>query len=580
MWKRRRQMDFRYDAFFSYRHKPLDADITQRTFNLVESYRLPKTLRDRGFEEVQRAFRDTEELPVSRVLTATIDQALRSTKCLIVVCSTDTPSSEWIDREVATFIELDRADHIYPLLITGDPDHSFPPSLKLVPDILDRVMDIRTPDNNVRKMMAKAEIEVLRAISDMAGCTEAELLREHKMRKNRRFAARVGAGLAAFAAVAAISLGLMNLAQSYRDTAQKQEEASMRILNELTYSLPDHLTNVPGAYGRIAGILERNTEDINAILRLSTDKAAAEAEAAANYEKLANASAVLGTYDKALSAQETAIASYEELVRQSAEGSGEKLASAYNNLGNLYNASGRYDEAADACSEAINMLCTNLSFSGENVKRVMVTSCHASEGKSYLSMNILRTMAKLGRRVVMVDCDLRRSSIIEHYGIQFQGIENPPGLSHLLAGMAEENDVIYETDIPGAYLVPAGKNVTNSLPLLNSARFQALMQSLGGQFDYVIADAPPIGIVIDAAQIAKYCDGTLLVIGYNTVRRPELLDAKAQIAQTGCPILGTVINMVEYDSFLSRKYGYKSYYSDSHYQKREEKNLKRRRKAR
>ena len=94
-------MDFRYDAFFSYRHKPLDADITQRTFNLVESYRLPKTLRDRGFEEVQRAFRDTEELPVSRVLTATIDQALRSTKCLIVVCSTDTPSSEWIDREVA-----------------------------------------------------------------------------------------------------------------------------------------------------------------------------------------------------------------------------------------------------------------------------------------------------------------------------------------------------------------------------------------------------------------------------------------------------------------------------------------------
>ncbi|MBQ3756548.1 MAG: tetratricopeptide repeat protein [Oscillospiraceae bacterium] len=348
-------MDFRYDAFFSYRHKPLDADITQRTFNLVESYRLPKTLRDRGFEEVQRAFRDTEELPVSRVLTATIDQALRSTKCLIVVCSTDTPSSEWIDREVATFIELDRADHIYPLLITGDPEHSFPPSLKLVPDIIDRVMDIRTPDNNVRKMMAKAEIEVLRAIADMAGCTEAELLREHKMRKNRRFAARVGAGFAAFAAVAAISLGLMNLAQSYRNTAQKQEEASMRILNELTYSLPDHLTNVPGAYGRIAGILERNTEDINAILRLSTDQVSAEAEAAANYEKLANASAILGTYDKALSAQETAIASYEALVQQSAEGSGEQLASAYNNLGNLYTAAGRYDDAASAFEDAIRL---------------------------------------------------------------------------------------------------------------------------------------------------------------------------------------------------------------------------------
>jgi len=233
-----------------------------------------------------------------------------------------------------------------------------------------------------------------------------------------------------------------------------------------------------------------------------------------------------------------------------------------------------------ACSEAVNMLCTNLSFSGENVKRIMVTSCHASEGKSYLSMNILRTMAKLGRRVVMVDCDLRRSVIMKQYGIQFLDSEHSQGLSHYLAGMAEERDVIYETDIPGAYLVPVGANVTNSLPLLNSARFQALMQSLGDQFDYVIADAPPIGIVIDAAQIAKYCDGTLLVVGYNTVRRQELLDAKAQIAQTGCPILGTVINMVEYDGFLSRKYGYKSYYSDGYYQKREDKSIKRRRKTR
>ena len=240
----------------------------------------------------------------------------------------------------------------------------------------------------------------------------------------------------------------------------------------------------------------------------------------------------------------------------------------------------QFPSPSDACSEAINMLCTNLSFSGENVKRVMVTSCHASEGKSYLSMNIMRTMAKLGRRVVMVDCDLRRSMIMKQYDIQFRDSEHSQGLSHYLAGMADERDVVYETDIPGAYLVPVGANVTNSLPLLNSARFQSLMQSLCEQFDYVIADAPPIGIVIDAAQIAKYCDGTLLVVGYNTVRRPELLDAKAQIAQTGCPILGTVINMVEYDSFLSRKYGYKSYYSDSYYQKREEKNLKRRRKAR
>ena len=212
-------------------------------------------------------------------------------------------------------------------------------------------------------------------------------------------------------------------------------------------------------------------------------------------------------------------------------------------------------------AEAVNMLCTNLSFSGENVKKIMLTSCHAAEGKTYLSMNIMRTMAKLGRSVVLVDADLRRSMIVQKYDVQFNSEEQAVGLSHFLAGMAEEGDAIYETDIPGAYMVPVGRKVSNSLPLLNSQRFQRLLDDLAEQFDYVIIDAPPIGMVIDAAQIAKFCDGTVLVVGYNTVRRQELIDARDQIAQTGCPILGAVMNMTEYDHFLSKKYSYKSYYS-------------------
>ena len=67
--------------------------------------------------------------------------------------------------------------------------------------------------------------------------------------------------------------------------------------------------------------------------------------------------------------------------------------------------------------------------------------------------------------------------------------------------------------------------------------------------------------MIDAAQIAKFCDGTVLVVGYNTVRRQELIEVRDQIMQTGCPILGAVMNMTEYDSYLSKKYSYKSYYS-------------------
>ena len=80
--------------------------------------------------------------------------------------------------------------------------------------------------------------------------------------------------------------------------------------------------------------------------------------------------------------------------------------------------------------------------------------------------------------------------------------------------------------------------------------------------DYVVVDAPPVGLVIDAAQIAKSCDGTLIVVNYNTVRRQALIDVKQQLEQTGCPILGVALNMVEYNDYLSRKYYYKAYYSD------------------
>ena len=351
-------MGFDYDVFFSYRHRPLDGEITQKSFNALESYRLPRRIRRQGFENIRRAFRDTEELPVSRILTDTIDNALHSCNCLVVVCSTDTPSSEWIDREVSIFIEIGRAEHIYPLLISGDPEHSFPPSLKLVPDIADRIMDIRTEGNDVKKMMAKADTELLKVIAGITGCEHADLLREHQLRRSNRIAARAGGAAAVLLAVTGISLGLMNMANRYRDEAALREQASMRILNELTYSLPDHLTNVPGAYAKIADILRGNTEDINAILRLSNNREAAEMEAAANYEKLASAGSVLGRYEDALASADEAIGIYRSLAGLGYPGSQEALSSAYCNRGNTNNAAGRYQEAEADYRKAAELLET------------------------------------------------------------------------------------------------------------------------------------------------------------------------------------------------------------------------------
>ena len=222
---------------------------------------------------------------------------------------------------------------------------------------------------------------------------------------------------------------------------------------------------------------------------------------------------------------------------------------------------GRFPRLGYAGTEAINTLCTNLTFSGENVRKIMITSSHASEGKSHLSMNIMRTLAKLGKSVVLVDADLRRSMIDSRFDFQYEDANYKPGLAHFLAGQVDENDALYQTNLTGAYMVPVGREVSNPLPLLNSNRFGQLLDDLAERADYVIVDAPPVGMVIDAAQIAKSCDGTLIVVSYNSVHRQELIDIKDQLEQTGCPILGAVLNMVEYDDYMSRKYYYKSSYS-------------------
>ncbi|MGN0982743.1 MAG: tetratricopeptide repeat protein [Candidatus Limivicinus sp.] len=342
---------FDYDVFFSYRHKNLDNIITQKTFHFLEGYRLPASLRRKGYQDIRRAFRDTEELPVSRVLSDTIDKALRATNCLIVVCSTDTPSSEWVDREVETFIELGRAEHVYPLLISGDPETSFPPCLKRVPDIMERVIDIRIPGNPVKKMLAKEDTELLKVIADVAGCPLPELQREHKLRKAHRFAAGAAAAAAVFFLVGAVSLGLMNRAQDYREQAQAAEHSSMQVLEELTYGLPDKLTGVPGAYSKISGILKDNASQINEILLLSTDKTDAQYQVAANYEKLATAMGVLGSFGEAVDYQQQAIRLYESLCQT--DGDMGPLASARNNYGKILNAAGRFEEAAVAFQDAI-----------------------------------------------------------------------------------------------------------------------------------------------------------------------------------------------------------------------------------
>lgn len=211
-------------------------------------------------------------------------------------------------------------------------------------------------------------------------------------------------------------------------------------------------------------------------------------------------------------------------------------------------------------NEALNTICSNLNFAGRNIKKIVVTSCNAGEGKSYMTMQIAQNLAKRGKRVVIVDADLRKSFIIKKYGIETEG--EWIGLAHYLVEYNSMDEIIYRlTNLYDVCFIPIGRDVANPVQILDTQLFPQLLDKLSEMFDVVIVDAPPIGLVIDAAEIAQSCDGAVFVIEYNKTRRKDILDAKKQLLQANCPILGAVVNKVTFESLGAKKYYNRSYYS-------------------
>ena len=218
---------------------------------------------------------------------------------------------------------------------------------------------------------------------------------------------------------------------------------------------------------------------------------------------------------------------------------------------------GRFPTLDYACSEALNTLCTNLSYCGREVRSILFTSRYEQEGKSGIAMNVMRTLAGYGKRVLLVDADLRCSTLARRYRFTYAQRENA-GLAQHLAGMCELQDVVYRTNLPGAFILPAGHEVLNSMQLLASYRYGEMMDALRDEFDIVLVDSPPAGLIVDAIEIARYCDGAVIVVEYNRGRVQDVADVAANLAKTGCKVLGAVMNGVNLKSFRNRKYYYRS----------------------
>lgn len=227
----------------------------------------------------------------------------------------------------------------------------------------------------------------------------------------------------------------------------------------------------------------------------------------------------------------------------------------------------RFPELDYVSAEGLNTLVTNLSYCGSNIRKIMVTSRYAGEGKSYVTMNLMRTLAGIGRRVVLIDGDLRASGILASYHLRGPK-QNLEGLSEYLSGRNRLEDVIYQTDIPNACIIPAGHRAPNPLQLLETEKMAQLVDRLSNEFDIVLLDTPPVGMLADAVSLAKYCDGALLVVAYRQGKQREIGTAVENIRQTGCPVLGAVLNEVRFKNLSNRHYYYNSRRYSSYYSKR------------
>ena len=193
---------------------------------------------------------------------------------------------------------------------------------------------------------------------------------------------------------------------------------------------------------------------------------------------------------------------------------------------------GRIEVLDYAGTEALNAICSNLSFAGRNLRKILLTSATEGEGKSFLTMQIAQNLAKRGKSVCVVDADLRRSFMTKRYEMTTNG--EWVGLAHYLAGFNDLDDVIYQTNLYQICMIPVGRDVSNPVPLLDTPNFAEMLNTLAENFDLVLVDAPPVGLVIDAAEIAQNCDGAVFVVAKHAAKKSQTARSRSNRRDARC----------------------------------------------
>lgn len=204
-------------------------------------------------------------------------------------------------------------------------------------------------------------------------------------------------------------------------------------------------------------------------------------------------------------------------------------------------------------AESCRALRTNILFSAADRKlqTLIVSSANQREGKTTSVIYLGTTMAQSGQRVLLIDTDMRRPRLHESTGVSRQ-----TGLSNLILGDHNYDDVIKTTEIPNLFVLPCGPLPPNPAELLMTNRFKVVLEELAKRFDRIILDSPPVQAVTDAVVLSKLVDGVILVVRADKTLREDIRRSAKQIHDVGGWIFGVIVNEINAGDRSYDSYGY------------------------
>ncbi|MCI5066238.1 polysaccharide biosynthesis tyrosine autokinase [bacterium] len=215
-------------------------------------------------------------------------------------------------------------------------------------------------------------------------------------------------------------------------------------------------------------------------------------------------------------------------------------------------------------SEAYRTIRTGilLSQAGEPPRTLLVTSSNSSEGKTTSAINLAASLSSSGGEVVIIDCDLRRPSLLRYFEVD----ATPPGVVEVITGSHDVEEVKIKNVLKRITIIPSGSIPPNPAELIGSLEMRRLLENLRNQYDFVVIDSPPILPVTDSVVLSRYADGAVVVVKGGATPRRLVKEAVARLRNVGTRVLGTILNDID---FRGADYHYYNRYYSAYYQRDE-----------